>query len=111
MVVVAWLAVGAAGAGAAPSKLSWGKCYAQFQCGTLQGPLIMEGRLEGHPTVALTFDPSISGIEKSLAFPLLISIWSAVLGVGVSSVVGVVSGLWPAWRAASLDPIEALRAK
>jgi hypothetical protein len=33
----------------------------------------MEGRLEGHPVVAITFDPSISGLEKSLAFPLLIS--------------------------------------
>jgi hypothetical protein len=41
--------------------------------GTLQGPLIMEGRLEGRPAVALTFDPSVSGIEKSLAFPLLVS--------------------------------------
>jgi hypothetical protein len=33
----------------------------------------MEGRLEGQPVVALTFDPSLSGLEKSLAFPLLIS--------------------------------------
>jgi hypothetical protein len=33
----------------------------------------MEGRLEGHPTVSLTFDPELSGLEKSLAYPLLIN--------------------------------------
>jgi hypothetical protein len=33
----------------------------------------MEGRLENRPSVVLSFDPTTSGFDKSLAFPLLIS--------------------------------------
>jgi Ca-activated chloride channel homolog len=60
--------------------------WAQVVLGTVQGPLIMEGRLEGRPVVALTFDSSGSGLEKSLAFPLLISNATAFLLAQTESV-------------------------
>ncbi|MBV9896079.1 MAG: BatA and WFA domain-containing protein [Chloroflexi bacterium] len=47
--------------------------WAHVILGNQQGPLVMDGRLEGHPVVSLTFNPAVSGLEKSLAFPLLIS--------------------------------------
>ena len=41
--------------------------------------------------------------------PAYIPIWAILLGVLASAGVGVVFGVFPAWKAANLDPIEALR--
>ena len=41
--------------------------------------------------------------------PAYIPIWAVVMSLFVSGGVGVIFGLYPAWKAASLDPIEALR--
>lgn len=50
-------------------------------------------------------------ISQALGFPFIISRWSVVLGVCISSAVGLMSGLWPAWQAARLDPVVALGAE
>ncbi len=40
---------------------------------TADGPLILEGHDRGFPVVVFAFDPAPSGLDKSLAFPLLVS--------------------------------------
>ena len=41
--------------------------------------------------------------------PAYVPLWAIAVGVGISAAVGIVFGLWPAWKAARLNPIDALR--
>jgi putative ABC transport system permease protein len=43
------------------------------------------------------------------AWNMHVEAWSIALGLGLSVTTGVVFGLFPAWRASRLDPVEALR--
>jgi putative ABC transport system permease protein len=51
----------------------------------------------------------VIGNLMSLDFSAPVRPWAVALALGVSSVVGLVAGLYPASRAAALDPVEALR--
>jgi len=44
-----------------------------------------------------------------LVMPTFVPLWAPVTGFVVSVALGIGFGLWPAWKAARLDPIEALR--
>lgn len=73
----------------------------------------------GLEAVALSLAGGVIGLILGVAgawlmtslftLPLVISPLNAGLAIGFAGLVGIVFGAYPAWRAARLDPIEALR--
>jgi len=48
-------------------------------------------------------------IARFTPIPANVELWSVGLGIGITALVGLFFGIYPAMQAASLDPIEALR--
>jgi len=61
--------------------------------------------------IGMLFGWSVSMVTRFFLpnLPTLVPLWAVLLGIAVSVGIGVFFGIWPASKAARLDPVEALR--
>lgn len=52
-----------------------------------------------------------TGLARFLQFPAEVPMWSVALSLSMSSAIGLLAGVYPAWRASRLDPAVALRSE
>ncbi|MFH0882597.1 MAG: ABC transporter permease [bacterium] len=48
-------------------------------------------------------------LGKAADLPVAVPAWSILVGIVFCSLIGLVFGTWPAWKASRLDPIDSLR--
>lgn len=85
--------------------------------GATKGAIILQFLLEA---MTLTFFGGVVGVTLAVgisqlimffvpSLPALIELWAIALALIISVGIGLVFGVFPAWKAARLDPIECLR--
>jgi putative ABC transport system permease protein len=69
---------------------------------------VMQCLLGGGAGVAIGFGCALA-LREFTSFPAAVQTWVAIVGVALSSTIGLFFGIYPAVKASKLDPVTALR--